>query len=44
MYCDDDQSLTSSVLSGYHRYLFLVYKQPSKLTFDEPRLTLKYEH
>lgn len=25
--------------SGLHRYVFLVYKQPGKLTFDEPRLT-----
>lgn len=25
--------------TGYHRYVFLAYKQPSKLTFDEPRLT-----
>ncbi|XP_045487158.1 protein D2 isoform X1 [Pieris rapae] len=24
--------------TGLHRYVFLVYKQPSKLTFDEPRL------
>ncbi|XP_041969058.1 protein D3-like [Aricia agestis] len=24
--------------SGLHRYVFLVYKQPGKLTFDEPRL------
>ncbi|XP_050420430.1 protein D3-like [Adelges cooleyi] len=27
--------------TGLHRYVFLVYKQPSKLTFDEPRLTNK---
>jgi len=25
--------------TGLHRYVFLVFKQPSKLTFDEPRLT-----
>ncbi|XP_069691569.1 protein D2-like [Periplaneta americana] len=25
--------------SGLHRYVFLVYKQPSKLTFDEPRVS-----
>ncbi|KAG8232386.1 hypothetical protein J437_LFUL012529 [Ladona fulva] len=25
--------------TGLHRYVFLVYKQPQKLTFDEPRLT-----
>ncbi|NP_001166821.1 phosphatidylethanolamine binding protein isoform 1 [Bombyx mori] len=25
--------------TGLHRYVFLLYKQPSKLTFDEPRLT-----
>ncbi|XP_013193309.2 protein D3 isoform X2 [Amyelois transitella] len=25
--------------TGLHRYVFLVYKQPSKLNFDEPRLT-----
>ncbi|XP_072934590.1 phosphatidylethanolamine-binding protein homolog F40A3.3-like isoform X1 [Epargyreus clarus] len=25
--------------TGLHRYVFLVYKQPGKLTFDEPRLT-----
>ncbi|XP_068623268.1 protein D3-like isoform X2 [Battus philenor] len=24
--------------TGLHRYVFLVYKQPGKLTFDEPRL------
>ncbi|XP_025203864.1 protein D3-like isoform X2 [Melanaphis sacchari] len=24
--------------AGIHRYVFLVYKQPSKLSFDEPRL------
>ncbi|CAG9791320.1 unnamed protein product [Diatraea saccharalis] len=24
--------------SGLHRYVYLVYKQPSRLTFDEPRL------
>ncbi|XP_046964377.1 protein D3-like [Vanessa cardui] len=27
--------------TGLHRYVFLVYKQPGKLTFDEPRLTNK---
>nr|CAD7573117.1 unnamed protein product [Timema californicum] len=25
--------------TGLHRYVFLVYKQPDKLKFDEPRLT-----
>jgi phosphatidylethanolamine-binding protein (PEBP) family uncharacterized protein len=25
--------------TGLHRYVFLVYKQNGKLTFDEPRLT-----
>ncbi|CAK9807376.1 Phosphatidylethanolamine-binding protein homolog F40A3.3 [Anthophora quadrimaculata] len=25
--------------TGLHRYVFLLYKQPTKLTFDEPRLT-----
>lgn len=25
--------------TGLHRYVFLIYKQPGKLTFDEPRLT-----
>ncbi|CAB3219860.1 unnamed protein product [Arctia plantaginis] len=25
--------------TGLHRYVFLVYQQPGKLTFDEPRLT-----
>jgi phosphatidylethanolamine-binding protein len=25
--------------SGLHRYVFLIYKQSGKLTFDEPRLT-----
>lgn len=25
--------------TGLHRYVFLLYKQPGKLTFDEPRLT-----
>ncbi|XP_017796621.1 PREDICTED: protein D2-like isoform X1 [Habropoda laboriosa] len=25
--------------TGLHRYVFLLYKQPAKLTFDEPRLT-----
>ncbi|CAD1480909.1 unnamed protein product, partial [Heterotrigona itama] len=25
--------------TGLHRYVFLLYKQPEKLTFDEPRLT-----
>ncbi|CAH0402842.1 unnamed protein product [Chilo suppressalis] len=25
--------------TGLHRYVYLVYKQPSKLNFDEPRLT-----
>ncbi|CAG9104009.1 unnamed protein product [Plutella xylostella] len=25
--------------TGLHRYVFLVYKQPGKLSFDEPRLT-----
>ncbi|XP_027849596.1 protein D2-like [Aphis gossypii] len=25
--------------TGLHRYVFLVYKQPSKLTFDEPRIS-----
>lgn len=25
--------------TGLHRYVFLVYKQPSKITFDEKRLT-----
>lgn len=24
--------------TGLHRYVFVVYKQPGKLTFDEPRL------
>jgi len=24
--------------TGLHRYVFLIYKQPGKLTFDEPRL------
>ena len=24
--------------TGLHRYVFLVYKQPGKLNFDEPRL------
>ncbi|CAG9791324.1 unnamed protein product [Diatraea saccharalis] len=24
--------------TGLHRYVYLVYKQPSRLTFDEPRL------
>ncbi|CAH1641272.1 unnamed protein product [Spodoptera littoralis] len=27
--------------TGLHRYVFLVYKQPGKLEFDEPRLTNK---
>ncbi|XP_004922749.1 protein D2 [Bombyx mori] len=26
------------IATGLHRYVFLLYKQPSKLTFDEPRL------
>src|SRR5690349_17739290 len=25
--------------TGLHRYVFLIYKQPGKLSFDEPRLT-----
>ncbi|CAH2094032.1 unnamed protein product [Euphydryas editha] len=25
--------------TGFHRYVFLVYQQPGKLNFDEPRLT-----
>lgn len=25
--------------TGLHRYVFLIFKQPGKLTFDEPRLT-----
>ncbi|CAH0713926.1 unnamed protein product, partial [Brenthis ino] len=25
--------------TGLHRYVYLVYKQPGKLSFDEPRLT-----
>ncbi|XP_021929653.1 protein D2-like isoform X2 [Zootermopsis nevadensis] len=25
--------------TGLHRYVFLVYKQPGKITYDEPRLT-----
>ena len=25
--------------TGLHRYVFLLYKQPQKLTFNEPRLT-----
>lgn len=25
--------------TGLHRYVLLVYEQPGKLTFDEPRLT-----
>jgi len=25
--------------TGLHRYIFLVYKQPSKLSFDEPRVS-----
>lgn len=25
--------------TGLHRYVFLIYKQNGKLTFDEPRLT-----
>lgn len=25
--------------TGLHRYVFLLYKQPNKLTFDEKRLT-----
>lgn len=25
--------------TGLHRYVFLIYKQSGKLTFDEPRLT-----
>lgn len=28
-----------NLLVGLHRYVFLIYKQPSKLTFDELRLT-----
>lgn len=27
--------------TGLHRYVFLVYKQPGKVTFDEKRLTNK---
>lgn len=27
--------------TGLHRYVFLVYKQPGKLSFDEKRLTNK---
>lgn len=27
------------IFSGLHRYVFLIYKQSGKLTFDEPRLT-----
>jgi len=25
--------------TGFHRYVFLLFKQPGKLTFDEPRLS-----
>lgn len=25
--------------TGLHRYIFLIYEQPKKLTFDEKRLT-----
>lgn len=25
--------------TGLHRYVFLIYKQPKRLEFDEPRLT-----
>ncbi|PSN41660.1 OV-16 antigen [Blattella germanica] len=25
-------------LEGLHRYVFLVYKQPGKITYDEPRI------
>ncbi|ODM88163.1 Phosphatidylethanolamine-binding protein 1 [Orchesella cincta] len=25
--------------TGLHRYIFLIYEQPEKLTFDEKRLT-----
>lgn len=34
-------SLLISIIleTGLHRYVFLVYKQPGKLQFDEPRLT-----
>lgn len=28
--------------TGLHRYVFLVYKQNGKATFDEPRLTNRY--
>jgi len=28
-----------SPISGFHRYVFLVYRQPQKIKFDEPRLT-----
>ncbi|XP_049879011.1 protein D3-like [Pectinophora gossypiella] len=27
--------------TGLHRYVYILYKQPSKLSFDEPRLTNK---
>ncbi|PSN30334.1 OV-16 antigen [Blattella germanica] len=30
--------------TGLHRYVFLVYKQPGKLKFDEPRLTNRYDN
>ncbi|VVD00619.1 unnamed protein product [Leptidea sinapis] len=47
-----DKVADGEVLSGYigsgppegtgiHRYVYIVYKQPGKLTFDEPRLTNK---
>lgn len=33
--------MTISVGTGLHRYVFLVYRQPGKLVFDEKRLTNK---
>ncbi|PSN44482.1 OV-16 antigen [Blattella germanica] len=41
---DEGETLTAYVGSGppkdsgLHRYMFLVYKQPGKITFDEPRI------
>lgn len=30
--------------TGIHRYIFLIYKQSDKLTFDEPRLTFSTDN
>lgn len=35
-------TIVQRIFPGLHRYVFLVYKQPSKLTFDEPRVNNRY--